>query len=235
VLAAAESPKPISVWVFNLYYTDTTLNKVREFFDYLTVETGYHFEIIVSNDSVELLRNCHQNYPDIVVASSVVSDLVAASCRYIHIAQTFQSVELLVLKNGSLLSPATVKRVGLIRGVKATEIANTELAALNAEFEAVLYPNLWALMRQYQDDHVDSLALPHRSILIVQDFSEKWHSIHTFQQKGSAIVTVSAVLDKKIQNVLRENFLANGEISKKIWQQGVGLGEFVEPGKKAAN
>ena len=186
--------KVLSVWIFNLYQIEVTRNIVDEYFSYLTDETGYEYRLIISTNFSKLLSDCKNNTPDIIIASTAITELVIEGCNYTHIAKTFQNVHLSTKKEGGINSPGLVSKIGLIKGAEAAKIASSELISINNDLKSIVYPNMFSLIKNHKEDQLDSIAIPQPFIQAAPFFSKKWKSIYTFKNKGAVTVTVSSEL-----------------------------------------
>ena len=223
----------INVWIMSILAHEIVTGVARPFLDSLGEETNENYRTVASVNIQELFESCIKYKPKIIVVSITIGEIIKEKCAYRYLVVSLQDVNLLV-KNGAVIDSIKSKlRVGLIKNIKATVIAEKELPELYDDVERFIYSDIFELIRKTKKDKINAIVLPQPFLLSAPKFSKKWKSIYTFKDKGVAVVMVSPLVDKILSDKIGRFFLKNDPVTKSVWQDKFGLGSFVRPGEFA--
>lgn len=222
-------PKTLTVWVFNALHSPITRSKVQGFFDNLSEKTHYRYELNIDNKISPLLQDCINGKPDIIFASQPIINQVMSKCDYIRMAKTEQKVHLFVKTDSNIHSPDAIKRIGLIRGGDASQVAEKELSQINEHYQAIIYPTIYEMISNLKEDKIDSIAFPKSILKVAPVLASEWHSIHVFNETAVIELIASAHLEKHTVRAIQQKLLNSDPSAVGTWQERVGFGAFSAP------
>lgn len=218
------------MWGYAVHTPDTTRSMVNPFFKHLSDEVGAKFIIRASNDTANLLERCKTGVPAIIVASMSVIKRVLEQCQYVNIAVMYQAGVLLGRDDEVAPGIDELRVIALLEDQDLSAVVRKELAQISNKFQIVTYKNYFELMNNLKEDNIQAfIAAENANSAVRRRLSDSWRVIHTFDQKASAGVLVSTSLPSELRARIASVFLANNEISKKVFQKELNLGPFVTP------
>lgn len=214
------------VWMFAVYTPEVMQFKTQPFFEYLTAQTQIRYQVTISPQVQTLLDQCANNPPEIVMLSRAVAEPILERCAYQPVAKTLQKVILLQPK-ASEQSLADLKRIGLIENVWASRLARNELPGIIAAPDFQEYPTFYDLLLKAKKDQLEAMVIPDKIFSQAKVFEGEWVQSYVLQGMGEAMVLVSNRVDDKTRDTLKAVLLENESITQMVFQNEIGLGEFL--------
>lgn len=234
-IEATENREVMGVWILSILSHEVVGGISKPFLDHLAAQTGRNYRTIASTNVPDLLASCKSSPPPLVAVSITVAKRLEASCGYRYIAVSYQNINLLVNINSSDQASKTIHRVGLIKNIKATTVAQKELPEMHPNAQQFIYKDIFGLVMRARKDNIDAIVIPQTFLKSAPEFEKDWKSIYTFKDKGSAAIMVSPLLGSDLVGRIQEIFLKNEPITKSVWQDKFGLGPFVNPTELQGN
>lgn len=221
--------EPVTAWIFSIYTPEVSSRLVKPFFDDLGAKTHKHYRLVASTDVAQLLDNCRDNPPPLVMASATVGAQVETQCGYRRIAVSYQKIHLIYTGALPLQDKPAITRVGFIKGVRAGEVGMKELPLYYDNLTYIAYRDYFDLLKNYRRDRVDAIVMAYSFSRAASGIDKGWSSIGVFDEPGQITVLTSPTLDINLAREIQAIYLANSPLSKGVWQDKVGLGPFVHP------
>lgn len=218
-----------SAWVFAVYSPDVIRLKVQPFFEALGKRAKKPIAVKASANVKALLENCAAGKPQIVVASGLIADRLEALCAYETLAKTQQIVSVYVRTDSSIQQIREIQRLGIINNMSTQESEYLNHFVDNEQMVIQRYKNFVQLIKYNRKDEVDALSLPQMFMKVAPALAKQWRPIFDFDLKGEGKVLVSPTTSVTVREKLTAMLLANEAITRSVWQEGIGLGEFQTP------
>lgn len=213
------------VWILAPYTSRASRHRVDPFFNELSKLINKNIRIRTSINPEELYQDCLEKSFDMVLISYFEEETLLNKCNYNLIAQSFQKV---ILYSTHYREIARLQKVGLIKNIKASLIAKSELPLLIPGVELVEYKDVFDLLLALTDDQVDGFVFNPGAVKTVP-LLRKYLPLHEFDEEGVANFLISTKIDDKTEMIIQNFLLKNSQISKTTWQDLYGLGPFEDP------
>lgn len=211
-------------------YTPTIVhNMVRPFANHLESSINQPIEVIASSNYQKLFSTCEKGLPHIAVLSSKLGDQLKIRCSYRVVSEAYSTVSVYSRKQSNLKSLSEIKRLGLISGMDTQKPAYLDTFLMSGNVDLIQYKNLFELIDRSGRDKIDAVILPSVVINVTPVLKGKWLPIHTYKEKGKALVLVSPNTSEEQRYSIQNIFLESTGVSKSVWQEVIGLEPFSKP------
>jgi len=224
---ASTDDESIEIWLFALFSPEVGKSKAREFVNQIHQETGKNYYAVSSSDKASLVKRCLSGKKLLIIGSQSLIQEVNEKCQLTSIVKSYQEIHLFKNKGAMPQNANEVRRLGLVRNIKASSIADRFLADFNSEYYSIYYPNIFELIRHHKRDKIDAIALPISFIKQASEFSKEWESMIVFEEKGVGMAAVSRSVDSKTTTEIQSFLLSGDDAVTETFQIGFGLGAFL--------
>lgn len=219
--------EPVQLWIQSIFGSRQTHTHFKPFFDEAFSSTGRSYKTFYSNDFEALRQRCrHQHYDVIMGSYSAAMQRIEQDCGYLRVAYTVQPIHLYTRAGQSL---ADIRRLGIVPGIRAADV----------EFESVIpggaitapFRNHIAATLALLEGEIDALSSAPVAIQrLSPTLKDRLVIAHTFKDSGQGVVLLSPqFLASDDGEAFRQFVLSNGETSRRIYVDGMGISLWHAP------
>ncbi|WP_183409270.1 hypothetical protein [Litorivivens lipolytica] len=222
-----QAQEPVQLWVQSIFGSRHTATHFKPFFDeaFRQIERGY--SIYYSNNFELLGRRCLQQHYDVIMGSySAAMREIERDCGYRLVAITEQPIHLYTLMGQPLTK---IGRVGVIPGIRAADMEFHSVVPASATL--VPFRNHIAATMALLEGKIDALSSAPVAIQrLSPQLKNKLVIAHTFADigRGAALLSPRFIATEEGRS-FRRFVLSNGEISRRIYIEGMGISPWLEP------
>lgn len=225
--AVVYASEPTRLWIQSIFGPRQTHTHLKPFFDEAFSAIGRSYKTYYGNDFETLRKRCrHQHYDVIMGSYSAAMQRIEQDCAYSRVAYTVQPIHLYTRAGQSL---ADIRRVGIVPGVRAADV----------EFQSVIpggantapFRNHIAATLALLEGEIDALSSSPVAIKrLSEQLKDRLVIVHTFKDSGQGVVLLSPrFLVSDEGEAFRQFILSNGETSRRIYVDGMGISLWHAP------